>query len=118
MRRALIVAVCLTGSVPLAWADAAAVTPPASAAASPTPASPPSTTPALPDRPGGVSPDTRAPSTGAPDTRAQGGVPRDGVVQPAPDATHDLAVKPPNVDPAMAIPPPGTPGGDPTVKPK
>jgi len=108
MRRALIVAVCLTGSVPLAWADAAAVTPPASAAASPTPASPPSTTPALPDRPGGVSPDTRA----------QGGVPRDGVVQPAPDATHDLAVKPPNVDPAMAIPPPGTPGGDPTVKPK
>lgn len=46
-----------------------------------------------------------------PDKRADTSVPRNGVVQPAPGATTDSTVKPPNVDPGMAIPPPGTTGG-------
>jgi hypothetical protein len=39
-------------------------------------------------------------------------IPPDGVVRPAPDATADSTVRPPNVDPKMTVPPPGTPGGD------
>jgi hypothetical protein len=38
-------------------------------------------------------------------------VPRNGVIAPAPGTTADSTVKPPNVDPGMAIPPPGTTGG-------
>ena len=51
-----------------------------------------------------------APAT-VPDKRADTSVPRNGVIQPAPGATTDSTVKPPNVDPGMAIPPPGTTGG-------
>ena len=40
-------------------------------------------------------------------------VPSDGVVRPVPDATADTAVRPPNVDPKIAVAPPGTPGGTP-----
>jgi hypothetical protein len=45
-------------------------------------------------------------------------VPKDGVIHPNPDATADQTVRPPNVDPSITIPPPGTPGGDPKVVPK
>ncbi len=45
-------------------------------------------------------------------------VPPSGVIHPAPDASHDVTVKPPNVDPGITIPPPGTPGGNPNVNPK
>ena len=45
-------------------------------------------------------------------------VPRNGVIHPPPDATADATVTPPNVDPKMTIPPPGTPGSDVKVIPK
>ena len=54
----------------------------------------------------------------APDRRAESSVPQSGVIRPAPDAGRGRTVTPPHVDPAMAIPPPGTPGGDPKVIPK
>ncbi len=54
----------------------------------------------------------------APDKRADSSLPSSGVIQPVPDASHGATVRPPNVDPAMTIPPPGTPGGSPTVNPK
>jgi hypothetical protein len=50
--------------------------------------------------------------------RADAPVPTSGVIKPTPEASRDTTIKPPNVDPAMAIPPPGTPGGNPTVDPK
>ena len=56
-------------------------------------------------------------ATPAPQQRADP-VPSSGVIKPAPDATRDATVKPPNVDPEMAIAPPGTPGGNPQVVPK
>jgi hypothetical protein len=52
----------------------------------------------------------------APDRRAE--VPPNGVIHPAPDASRDKTVTPPNVDPGMAVRPPGTPGGNPNVVPK
>ena len=62
-----------------------------------------------------------APTT-VPGNRADTSPPRNGVIQPGPGATADSTVKPPNVDPSMAIPPPGTTGGTPrggtTVVPK
>jgi hypothetical protein len=45
-------------------------------------------------------------------------VPSSGVVRPAPNTTADTTVKPPNVDPEMAITPPGTPGGGVPITPK
>ena len=57
-------------------------------------------------------------ATVVPDKRADSSVPSSGVIQPSPDASRDTTVTPPNVDPAMTIPPPGTPGGDPKVDPK
>jgi hypothetical protein len=53
-----------------------------------------------------------------PDRRADSLLPQSGVIQPAPDATRDATVKPPNVDPGMAIAPPGTAGGNPRIDPK
>ena len=53
---------------------------------------------------------------GAPDKRAD--VPPNGIIQPAPDASRDNTVAPPNVDPHMTVIPPGTPGGNPNVVPK
>jgi hypothetical protein len=64
--------------------------------------------------PGQTPPNGTAP---APRLRADQ-VPSSGVIQPGPDATPDATVKPPNVDPGMTIPPPGTPGGNPRVIPK
>jgi hypothetical protein len=61
---------------------------------------------------------TPAPPAVVPDKRADSSLPQSGVIQPAPDATHDATVKPPNVDPAMSIPPPGTAGGNTRVDPK
>ena len=58
-----------------------------------------------------------APPT-AQDKRADANMPRNGVIQPDPGATADQTVKPPNVDPAMSIPPPGTPGNGAAVVPK
>jgi hypothetical protein len=54
----------------------------------------------------------------APDRRADSAVPPNGVIHPAPDASRDKTVTPPNVDPGMAVRPPGTPGGNPNVVPK
>ncbi len=46
-------------------------------------------------------------------------MPPTGIIHPAPDASgHDKTVTPPNVDPGMAVRPPGTPGGNPNVVPK
>jgi hypothetical protein len=45
-------------------------------------------------------------------------LPPNGVIHPAPEASRDQTVRPPDVDPGMAIPPPGTPGGNPKVVPK
>jgi hypothetical protein len=63
----------------------------------------------------------QAPSEGtttAPDKRAETSPPPTGVIRPAPEASPDTTVRPPNVDPAMTIPPPGTPGGNRRVDPK
>jgi hypothetical protein len=53
-----------------------------------------------------------------PDKRADSSVPPNGVIHPAPDASRDKMVTPPNVDPGMAVRPPGTPGGNPNVVPR
>jgi len=76
--------------------------------------------PVLAEGSAGAAP-AQAPADGsrvAPDRRADSAVPPNGVIRPAPDASPDTTVTPPNVDPAMTIPPPGTPGGDPKVVPK
>ena len=73
----------------------------------------------------GQSPSVQSPAqpppggpAGAPDKRADSSVPPSGVIRPGPDASRDTTVRPPNVDPGMTIPPPGTPGGNPKVDPK
>lgn len=53
----------------------------------------------------------KQPDTSVPDKQADTSVPRNGLIQPAPGATTDATVRPPNVDPGMAIAPPGTTGG-------
>jgi hypothetical protein len=58
------------------------------------------------------------PTADSPDKRADSSVPPSGVIRPAPDASRDRMVTPPNVDPGMAVKPPGTPGGNPNVVPK
>jgi hypothetical protein len=58
------------------------------------------------------------PTADPPDKRADSSVPPSGVIRPAPDASRDRMVTPPNVDPGMAVKPPGTPGGNPNVVPK
>jgi hypothetical protein len=55
---------------------------------------------------------------GAPNRQADSSVPPNGVIHPAPDASRDRTVTPPNVDPRMTVAPPGTPGGNPNVVPK
>ena len=74
----------------------------------------PSSATQTPDRPT-VAPDKQSDLDGK---RADSSTPRSGVIQPAPDAGRGTTVMPPNVDPAMTIPPPGTPGGNPRVDPK
>jgi hypothetical protein len=63
-------------------------------------------------------PPPSAPAQTQPDRRADSSVPPNGVIHPAPDASRDKTVTPPNVDPGMAVRPPGTPGGNPNVVPK
>jgi hypothetical protein len=70
--------------------------------------------PAFADQP--AAPTQTQPTT--PDKRAESSVPSDGVIHPAPDVSRDKTVNPPNVDPNMAVKPPGTPGGNPNVVPK
>jgi len=45
-------------------------------------------------------------------------VPKDGVIRPDTGSTPDIAVKPPNVDPNITVPAPGTQGSDTKVVPK
>ena len=52
------------------------------------------------------------------DKRADAKMPRNGVIHPAPGASADSTVKPPNVDPGMSIAPPGTAGNGTAVVPK
>jgi hypothetical protein len=44
--------------------------------------------------------------------------PQNGVIRPLPNSSADSTVKPPNVDPGMSIPPPGTAGSGSKVVPK
>jgi hypothetical protein len=55
---------------------------------------------------------------GTQDKQADANMSRNGVIHPAPGASADSTVKPPNVDPGMTIPPPGTPGNGAAVVPK
>ncbi|MGA3003506.1 MAG: hypothetical protein ABSE20_17465 [Acetobacteraceae bacterium] len=59
-----------------------------------------------------------APTQNQPGRRAGSAVPPNGIIHPAPDASRGNTVTPPNVDPGMAVRPPGTPGGNPNVVPK
>jgi hypothetical protein len=104
MRYALIGAVCVlaSGSVGAMAADGEKTPLPLTGDASPKSAAP------------GTEGDQATP---APDRRADS-VPPTGVVRPVPDATRDTTVKQPNVDPGMAIAPPGTPGSGVRVNPK
>jgi hypothetical protein len=96
MRRMLIGAICLAAAgLPRAHAETRSV--------------PPNSEQAAPADKG---------TTSAPDGPAETSAPDNGVVHPAPNATHDTEVKPPNVDPGMAIAPPGTPGSGVNVTPK
>jgi hypothetical protein len=54
------------------------------------------------------------------DRRADGSLPRNGVITPAPGASADTGttVHPPNVDPGINVAPRGSAGGDTTVTPK
>jgi len=45
-------------------------------------------------------------------------IPQSGVLRPVPDVTVDNTIVPPNVDPKMQIPTPGTPGSGVKVDPK
>ena len=92
MLRVILSVVCMLGIAPIAtgYADQSTSTPPA------------------------PSPTQNQP--GATDKRAD--VPPDGVIRPAPDASQDKTVTPPNVDPKMTVIPPGAPGGNPNVVPK
>ena len=73
-------------------------------------------TPAGADQPLSTPTQQQNPSQSS-DKRAE--VPPNGVIHPAPGATHDKTVTPPNVDPGMVTkPPPGAPGNNPAVVPK
>jgi hypothetical protein len=84
------------------------------------PAQPPAVQSPLGQSPLGRSPVQRPSDgqAGVPDKQADSSLPSGGVIKPPPDATPDTTLRPPNVDPGMAISPPGTPGGNPTVNPK
>lgn len=76
--------------------------------------------PAYAEQSSGQTPPVQQPdqSTSGPDRQADSSMPRNGVIHPAPDSSPDTTVNPPNVDPSMTVPPPGTPGGNPAVVPK
>jgi hypothetical protein len=73
-------------------------------------------TPAYSQQPPGQPPSGGASTV--PDKRADPAMPQNGVINPAPEAGHNTTLRPPNVDPGLTIPPPGTPGGNPRVDPK
>jgi hypothetical protein len=110
MRYALMGAIGLLGFASAAAITAGAQTVPLPLTGDATPKS------AAPETAGPGAADHQA--TPAPGRRADTSVPPSGVVHPAPDATEDTTVKPPNVDPKMAIAPPGTPGSGVKVNPK
>jgi len=50
--------------------------------------------------------------------QAQSSVPQSGIIRPTPQTGDGKTLTPPNVDPGMAIAPPGTPGNKSDVVPK
>ncbi|WP_048708412.1 hypothetical protein [Microvirga massiliensis] len=72
----------------------------------------------------------RSESTGPQDPRSTGSMNRpdenlserldrsDGVIHPPTDIAPDMAIRPPDPGTTRVIPPPGTPGGDPSIEPK
>jgi hypothetical protein len=69
-----------------------------------------------------VPPAVQSPSTNDGPPKPSGTIPevvkRGDVIQPQIPGAPGSTIKPPNVDPQLVIPPPGTPGGDRTVNPK
>ncbi len=69
-------------------------------------------------------------STGPQDPRSTGSMNRpdeslserldrsDGVIHPPRGIAPDMAIRPPDPGTTRVIPPPGTPGGDPSIEPK
>jgi hypothetical protein len=57
-------------------------------------------------------------TTPEPGTRKDSSVPPSGIVRPNPNVTRDDTIKPPNVDPGITVPAPGTPGSPDVVVPK
>jgi hypothetical protein len=77
----------------------------------------------MPEKPGAQIPEKVAPPLDSPSP--QGGVNHekferdDGVLRPRDDVDPDMTSKPPDTGARMpVIPPPGGPGGDPSIKPK
>jgi hypothetical protein len=80
-------------------------------------------TPPSPENPAAQIPEKIAPPLNSPGS--EGGVNRekfkrdDGVIRPRDDVDPDMTAKPPDSGARMpVIPPPGGPGGDPSIKPK
>jgi hypothetical protein len=99
MLRALIPAICLNA---LMAGGALAQTPPAATDATP-PALQSPTQKEGPPKPPGTVPEV---------------VQKGDIIQPNVSGTKGSTIKPPNVDPQLVVPAPGTPGGDTTVIPK
>jgi len=57
-------------------------------------------------------------ATNTPPPTLESNIPKSGVLRPVPDVTVDNTIVPPNVDPKMQIPTPGTPGSGVKVDPK
>jgi hypothetical protein len=76
----------------------------------------------VPDRPPTATPpENRVPEQLAPRVPEAGAeAAQPGVISPRRNLDPDMAVRPPRVDPnsPSVIPPPGTPGGNPTVQPR
>ena len=99
MIRALILGVCLSA---LAAGGVIAQTPPAATDVTPPAMQSPSANDG-PPKPSGTVPEI---------------LQRGGTILPKLTDAPGSTIKPPNVDPQLVIPPPGTPGGDRSVNPK
>jgi hypothetical protein len=116
--------VLLLSSVLMATASAAL------AQAPPSPATPPATTaPPSPDRAANCAPMQPRPNAGTavPDSTTTGQrteplgdklARSDGVLCPPPGVDPDMHAPAPDTGTTPVIPPPGSPGGDPTIRPK